>query len=97
MVEDIKHIDEFGNEYWLTRELQKALEYTQWRRFENIINKAKLSCKNSIINDSNHFANVGKMVNRDSNAKRLTNNYKLSRYACYLIVKNGEPRKKRIY
>ena len=49
LFEDIKHIDEFGNEYWLARELQNILEYTQWRRFENVINKAKFSCKNSNI------------------------------------------------
>ena len=94
--ENIKHVDKDGNEYWLARELQNVLEYTQWRRFENIINKAKLSCKNSSITVSNHFANVGKMVTIGSNAKRLTNNYKLSRYACYLIAQNGDSRKKAI-
>lgn len=62
LFEDIKHIDEFGNEYWLARELQNILEYTQWRRFENVINKVKFSCKNSNIKVDDHFANVGKMV-----------------------------------
>ena len=88
--EDIKHIDENGNEYWLARELQKVLQYTQWRRFENVINKAKLACKNSNIKVDDHFANVGKMVDIGSNTKR---DYKLSRYACYLIAQNGDPRK----
>ncbi|MBQ9013367.1 MAG: DNA damage-inducible protein D [Bacilli bacterium] len=91
--EDIKHIDELGNEYWLARELQKVLQYTQWRRFENVINKAKLACKNSNIKVDDHFANVGKMVDIGSNTKRETNDYKLSRYACYLIAQNGDPRK----
>ena len=91
--EDIKHIDENGNEYWLARELQEALQYTQWRRFENVINKAKLACKNSNIKVDDHFAKVGKMVDIGSNTKRETNDYKLSRYACYLIAQNGDPRK----
>ena len=91
--EDIKHIDENGNEYWLARELQKVLQYTQWRRFENVINKAKLACKNSNIKVDDHFANVGKMVDIGSNTKRETNDYKLSRYSCYLIAQNSDPRK----
>ena len=94
LFEDIKHIDEKGNEYWLARELQNALGYTQWRRFENVIRKAKLSCKNSNMNINDHFANVGKMVNIGSNTKRETDDYKLSRYACYLIAQNGDSRKK---
>ena len=93
LFENIKHIDENGNGYWLARELQKVLEYTQWRRFENVINKAKLACKNSNIKVDDHFANVGKMVDIGSNTKRETIDYKLSRYACYLIAQNGDPRK----
>lgn len=91
--EDIKHIDEEGNEYWYARELQVVLEYTQWRRFENVINKAKLACENSNINIDDHFANVGKMVDIGSNTKRETKDYRLSRYACYLITQNSDPRK----
>ena len=94
--EDIKHIDEFGNEYWLARELQKVLEYTQWRRFENVINKSKQACNNSKINIGDHFADVGKMVQIGSNTKRKTKDYMLSRYACYLIAQNGDPRKEAI-
>ncbi len=60
--EEIKHIDENGNEYWLARELQVALEYRKWRRFEAVISRAKTSCENSNINVNYHFANIGKMV-----------------------------------
>ena len=93
LFEDIKHIDEEWNEYWLARELQQALEYKQWRRFENAINKAKIACENSNISIEDHFADVGKMVDIGSDAKRKTNDYRLSRYACYLIAQNGDPRK----
>ena len=93
LFEDIKHIDEDGNEYWYARELQPTLKYTQWRRFENVINKAKTACENSNINVDDHFANVGKMVDIGSKTKRETNDYKLSRYACYLIAQNGDSRK----
>ena len=92
--ENIKHIDEEGNEYWLARELQVALEYRQWRRFESVINKAKESCKNSDISVIEHFANVGKLSKRANNAKVRINDYKLSRYGCYLIAQNGDSRKK---
>jgi len=93
LFEDIKHIDEFGNEYWLARELQNILEYTQWRRFENVINKAKFACENSNIKVDDHFANVGKMVDIGSNTKRIAKDYRLTRYACYLIAQNGDSRK----
>ena len=96
MFEDIKHIDENGNEYWYARELQKVLKYTQWRRFENVIDKVKTACHNSNINISDHFANVSKMVNIGSDTKREIMDYKLSRYACYLIAQNGDYRKKTI-
>ena len=91
--DDIKHIDENGNEYWEARELQKVLKYTQWRRFENVVIKAKMACENSNINIVDHFANVGKMVRIGSGAKRKQEDYKLSRYACYLIAQNGDTRK----
>ena len=94
--EDIKHIDENGTEYWLARELQMVLEYTQWRRFENAINKAKIACKNSNISGDDHFANVGKMVDIGSNTKRITKDFRLTRYACYLIAQNGDSRKNSI-
>ena len=91
--EDIKHTDEYGNEYWLARELQVALEYVQWRRFNEVINRALIACDNSGMDIKNHFAEVGKMVEIGSGAKRKQIDYKLSRYACYLIVQNSDPRK----
>ena len=91
--EEIKHIDEYGNEYWLARELQIALEYSQWRRFGEVINRAIISCDNSKLEINDHFAKVGKMVDIGSKTSRNIIDYKLSRYACYLIVQNSDPRK----
>ena len=91
--EDIKHIDENGNEYWSARELQKALEYSQWRRFESVIKKAIEACKKSKNNINEHFANVGKLSKRNNNAKVCIDDYKLSRYACYLIAQKADSRK----
>ena len=91
--EDIKHINENGQEYWLARELQPILEYTQWRRFNDAIERAKLACKNSGYEPSNHFADVGKTIEMPKGAKKVIQDYMLSRYACYLIVMNGDPRK----
>ena len=90
--EDIKHIDEEGLEYWSARELQKVLEYTQWRRFESTIKKAMTACENSKNNINDHFASVGKMV-KTGDSNRKINDYKLSRYACYLIAQNADSRK----
>ena len=92
--EEIKHIDENGIEFWDARELMIILEYKQWRRFESVIEKAKESCKNSDISVIEHFANVGKLSKRANNAEVEINDYKLSRYACYLIAQNGDSRKK---
>ena len=92
--ESIKHIDESGVEFWYARELMIILEYKQWRRFEGVIEKAKLSCQNSDINILDHFVSVGKMVKIGSGAKRKQQDYKLTRYACYLIAQNGDSRKK---
>ena len=91
--ENIKHINEEGQEYWLARELQVILEYKQWRRFVDSIERAKMACKNSGYNIEDHFADAGKMVAIGSGAKRFIEDYMLSRYACYLIVMNGDPRK----
>ena len=91
--EEIKHIDEYGNEYWYARELKEALEYAQWRRFEGVIKKAKDACKNSNNAIIEHFANVGKTSKMPRGGVKNIVDYKLSRYACYLIVQNGDPRK----
>ena len=91
--ENIKHIDEYGNEYWLARELQNVLEYKEWRKFCGVINKAIEACINSEFIIENHFVNVDKMVKIGSKTERKINDYKLSRYACYLIVQNSDPRK----
>lgn len=92
--EDIKHIDEKGNEYWLSRELMPLLEYTLWRNFHRKIKVAMENCINSNFDISDHFIDVNKMVDIGSNTKIKVLDYKLSRYACYLIVLNCDPRKK---
>ena len=92
--EDIKHIDEDGYEYWLGRELMPLLEYTEWRKFKGVINKGIINCKSSNYNISDHFVGADKMVSIGSNTTRNIADYKLSRYACYLIVLNCDPRKK---
>lgn len=91
--EDIKHIDEYGNEYWYARELQVALDYKRWDKFCNVIESAKIACENSNNALLNHFSQVGKMVEIGSGAKRKQMDFKLSRYACYLIVQNASPNK----
>ena len=96
MFEDIKHIDENGNEYWYARELMPMLEYAKWQKFTNAIEQAKISCKKSGYNVTDHFTEVGKMINLAKGAQRKILDYKLSRYACYLIVQNGDSRKKAI-
>lgn len=96
MFEDIKHIDEFGNEYWYARELMPLLEYKKWEKFLNLIKNAKTACEksNNIIED--HFIQVGKMVPIGSKTKREILDFRLSRYACYLMVQNGDSRKQAI-
>ena len=91
--DSIKHIDEDGNEYWLARELQQALAYKEWRRFESSIKKALISCESTNYGTSYDFVSVDKIVKAGATIKKVSD-YKLSRYACYLIVQNGDPRKK---
>ena len=92
--EDIKHIDENGVEFWYARELKKILEYNKWENFEKVINKAKDACKNSGISVFEHFPDVRKLSKRANNAEIEIKDYKLTRYACYLIAQNGDSRKK---
>jgi DNA-damage-inducible protein D len=90
--EDIKHIREDGSEYWSARELAPTLEYTQWRNFENVIKRAMIACENSGHSIFDDFAEVSKIVEAGATSKPKKD-YELSRYACYLIVQNGDPRK----
>ena len=91
--DSIKHTDENGEEYWFARELMPLLEYSKWQKFNNVLENAKKACKNSKNLVENHFTQVGKMVEIGSNTKRKIIDYKLSRYACYLVVQNSDPRK----
>ena len=91
--ESIKHIDEDGNEYWLAREIQNVIEYKKWQKFLNVIENAKIACEQSKLIIDDHFTQVGKMVNIGSKSTRSILDYKLSRYACYLIIQNSDPRK----
>lgn len=93
--ESIKHISENGEEYWLARELMLVLDYKRWDRFFSVIEKAKISCNSSNNKVSDHFSNVGKMVEIGVSSRDI-GDIKLSRYACYLIAQNGDPRKKAI-
>ena len=93
MFEDIKHIDEVGNEYWHARELAKVLEYKDWRNFLKVLNKAKKTCINSGFNENEQLVEINKLSKRSNNAITNIQDYKLSRYACYLIVMNGNPKK----
>jgi len=91
--ENIKNINEYGQEFWYARDLQQVLDYTKWTNFEKVIIKAKTACENSKINVHDHFADVGKMVQLGSGSEREIDDIMLSRYACYLIVQNADPRK----
>ena len=90
--EDIKQIREDGSEYWSARALAAALDYTQWRNFSSVIKRAMIACENSGHNSSSDFAEVSKIVEAGAASKPILD-YELSRYACYLIVQNGDPRK----
>ena len=96
LFEDIKHIDEQGNEYWTARELIPVLEYNEYRFFKKVIDKAIDACKSSNIKASDHFVHVHDMVALGSGAERKIEDFHLSRYACYLIAMNGDPRKRAV-
>ncbi len=94
--ESLKKINEHAAEYWCARDLQPLLGYAQWRRFELAIERAKESCISSGNQASDHFAGGGKMVDLGSGSQRELDDYHLSRFACYLIAQNGDPRKPEI-
>ena len=91
--EEIKKIREDGTEYWNARELSEVLQYKKWENFSKVIDRAKLACDNSGLSIQDHFPDLRKMVEIGSNTVRELLDYELSRYACYLIVQNGDPRK----
>lgn len=93
LFESIKHINDYGEEFWYARELQIALDYKRWDKFQNVISKAMEACKNSENNVDDHFSHVGKIVEAGATYKDV-GDIELSRYACYLIVQNGDSRKK---
>ena len=92
LFEDIRRVDEDGREYWLARELAPILEYAKWENFSKVIDRAMIACKNSGQDLAHHFPDVRKMVTIGVSTKKVKD-YELSRYACYLIVQNGDPRK----
>jgi DNA-damage-inducible protein D len=93
LFEKIRKADEEGNEFWSARELAKVLEYTEYRHFKSAIERAKEACKNSEQSVSDHFEDMLEMIELGKGAKRKSDNIKLSRYACYLIVQNADPSK----
>ena len=94
--EDIKHIDELGNEYWEARELMIVLGYSKWGNFKKVIEKAKISCNISGNSVKDCFADVGKSIISGKGRINIIDDYNLSRYACYLIVQNADPRKQTV-
>ena len=93
--EDYVH-NEDGVEFWYARDIQHLLAYTQWRNFEQVIEKAKIACKTAGQETPDHFAEVSKVIEAGKGAQHEIRDYKLTRYACYLIAQNGDPRKEEI-
>ncbi len=93
LFENIKHTNNIGQEFWSARELFTSLEYLKWDKFLNVIDKAKEACKNSGFDILDHFPRVEKMVEIGSGAMKNVGDLHLTRYACYLIVQNADPRK----
>lgn len=91
--ESLRHVDDDGNEYWLARELMPVLDYGTWDKFKHVIQKAITAAEQANQPANDHFSRVGKMVRLGSGTQRTVQDFKLSRYACYLIVQNGDPSK----
>jgi DNA-damage-inducible protein D len=91
--EQIKRVDENKNEYWTARDLSTILEYSEYRHFKPVVDKAKEACKNSGYEVQHHFEDILDMIELGKGAKREIENVKMSRYACYLIVQNADPSK----
>ena len=94
--EGLKQTNQWGGEYWSARDLQPLLGYGQWRRFEQAVERAITSCKKSGNDPDHHFAGAGKPIAGGKGAVQVVNDYQLSRFACYLIAQNGDPRKPEI-
>ena len=94
--EDLKQANEHDAEYWSARDLQPLLGYSQWRRFEDAIQRAQASCEQSGNAPAYHFADAGKPITGGKGAVQVVQDYQLSRFACYLIAQNGDPRKPEI-
>ncbi len=92
--EDIKHIDEYGIEYWYARELMPVLQYAKWENFKKVIEKAMIACENSEISVKDCFLDIRKPIISGKGKEEFIEDYKLTRYACYLIAQNGDSRKK---
>lgn len=94
LFESIRHTNEYGQEFWYARDLQTALEYSEWRNFSKVVNKAIIACQNSNNTVGEHFVEVNKTIEMPKTASKEITDYALSRYACYLIVQNADSRKK---